>query len=271
MAMLIEYLVVWCSFFFNIYCLIKWYRLLVKMWPANRAVAARIVFGILPPLTAISIYVFLMNYAASDVRDAPFYLFFYTMLGITWNTVGIEHLLFAAGFSWRDDTLAADNRAAIAPCAAAYIAFAAIYCGANTGDGPGWWCVVFAGGLGMLLWYIFVYLLQKITNCMEKITVERNMMCGIRIAGLFVAMGVLLGRACGGDWSSFGVTVLELANGWPILVVLFLAVVIEKAFFSEKKTENSADTALYRSVFIAVFYVAMAFSALGLPRFSFAA
>ncbi|MDZ4199651.1 MAG: hypothetical protein U1E27_10260, partial [Kiritimatiellia bacterium] len=52
---------------------------------------------------------------------------------------------------------------------------------------------------------------------------------GRRWAGFLLGAGLLLGRASAGDWTSVDATFVEFfRDGWPVLVLLALAVVAER-------------------------------------------
>ena len=51
-----------------------------------------------------------------------------------------------------DADIVLDNKAAVFPAAGGFVGVTLIYAGANTGDGPGWWVVLFAAGLGLITW-----------------------------------------------------------------------------------------------------------------------
>ena len=58
---------------------------------------------------------------------------------------------------------------------------------------------------------------------------DRDAAAGVRIAGFFVGAGLILGRAVAGDWTSAGATLFDFGRiGWPVILLLALAVLIER-------------------------------------------
>ncbi|MCL2752237.1 MAG: hypothetical protein FWE62_05730 [Firmicutes bacterium] len=168
--------------------------------------------------------------------------------------------------SWRDDALYQNNKAAVVVVTSAYIALTLIYAGANAGDGPGWWCVIFAGGLGLITWLILSWVFNAVAKVFERITVGRDTACAIRFSLYLVAAGIILGKACSGDWTSFGRTVVEFADGWPVLPLTAAAILIELFFKYREKTaevyqgyaERTDKTGIAISAFFGLLYVAAA-------------
>jgi hypothetical protein len=101
-------------------------------------------------------------------------------------------------------------------------------CGANIGQGPtvgttlGPLCLA-VGALG-LLWVI----VAALTGRSASIRLDRDRASGLRLAGLLVSWGLVLGRAVAGDWVSTAATLRDFAmQGWPTLPLLGVAVAVE--------------------------------------------
>jgi len=145
------------------------------------------------------LFAILANYASYDVRDSGIYMSFYIVMGTAVVGIGIM-LLDRLGLSMRDDVIERRNPASTLALTGALPGLTLAYAGANIGDGPGWWVVVFCSGLsvgGLLLGWL---VLDRITELGETITVERNRAAGLRIGAWFVATGAILGRAAAGNW-----------------------------------------------------------------------
>ena len=150
-------------------------------------------------------------------------------------------------------------KAALSAISGAFIGSVLIYSGANIGDGPGWWCVIFAGGLGLAAWILLGVLIGKITQVFERITVDRDINCGIRMGFYFLASGIILGRASAGDWTSFSMTILEFSAGWPVLILALLTIVIERYYMKiYGNPEDGYNNHLVSAVFLGVLYIIMA-------------
>ncbi|MCL2800572.1 MAG: hypothetical protein FWD28_02290 [Treponema sp.] len=217
--------------------LLRWYRPLIKAWPKEKNKTAKVILGWLPVFFAVSMYVFLSFFASFDVVDSYLYKIFYVVLGYSWIFTGLLLMSVCFGIIWNDDVLHLGNKAALPVIIGAFISLSAIYAGANTGDGPGWWCVLFAGAFGLVSWAVLGIILHLFTDIFERITIERNVGCGIRFGIYLVLCGAILGYACSGDWTSFSKTAEEFLIGWPVLPLTFVMILIElyyKNFGSRK-------------------------------------
>jgi hypothetical protein len=180
---------------------------------------------LVPLLGAAGVWVVLKTLASFDVREAPEYLTLYTLLGLAWMSFGGGPWL---GVSARDDVGERGNVAAFWLYAGAVLGCAACYAGANVGDGPGWWCVVWAGMLATAGWAGTFHLLHGVTGIVEHVTVDRDVASGVRAASFLLVSGVLWGRGGAGDWTSAFHTVLELRAAWPVALLFVKAVWVER-------------------------------------------
>ncbi len=247
------------SAIFSITFLVRWYRGLSGVWPPERVKVARYILGFLP-LAVFVMFLYTLNYLASfDVVGAFIYKTMYVLLGFTWLYLGIVLMSLWLDISWLDDVLHLNNKAALWPVIGGVLALALIYSGANIGDGPGWWCVVFAGGLGTGAWFLLALIVSKIAGASEHITVERDLPCGIRFGGFLLASGIILARASAGDWTSFGMTVVEFFDGWPALLLTVLAVIVEMLYIAWQPPETGARSGrVLSSAFCGIFYILIA-------------
>lgn len=234
-----------------------WYYTLaaVPPWPPARGV--RSALGLAPPVCLLGIFVVLVTLASFDVRESPLYLTFYTVLGAGW--LGLLRVGFGwLGFSWRHDAVERGNPAAAIATVGGLVGLAACYAGANVGDGPGWWCVAFAGGLATAAWFGILAAFQQVTDAAESITVERDVAAALRQAGLAVAVGLLCGRGAAGDWTSGERTVVEFASAWPALAIAALAALLESVLKPGATREYRPPAWAGVSFVLAVGYVVFA-------------
>jgi len=110
----------------------------------------------------------------------------------------------------------------------AALGLSACYAGANIGDGPGWWCVVWAGGLGTALWFTALVVVAGRGHLTETVTVERDPAAGLRLGVFLFAAGILCGRGAAGDWTNALKTVIEFKAAWPLLPLVMVALMSEK-------------------------------------------
>lgn len=237
----------------------KWYRTLFGIWPPERGRAAKPIFGLLPVITLGVLAYTLRGLASFDVVDSGIYIIFYISIGFAWIYLCLMLMALFFDLSWADDALNLNNKAALFSISGGFLGLAIIYSGANIGDGPGWWCVFFAAGLGTSAWFLLGMIVNLFTGLFERITVERDIGCGIRTGFYLLASGIVLGRASAGNWTSFLMTIIEFADGWPVLAITVLAILIERFYIhksKEKLDENSRG--IIGSVSLGIAYVLFA-------------
>lgn len=249
------------SGFFTFRFFKKWYQLLFGMWPPERYKFVRYTFGWLPVLVFIIILYTLKVLASFDVVNDPFYIIFYILLGYTWLYFGLLFMSIFFDLSWIDDAVILNNKAAVISVSGGLLGLAILYSGANIGDGPGWWCVIFAGGLGLAAWLLLALLINSLTQVFGRITIERDISCGIRFGLYLLAAGIILGRASAGDWTSFGRTIMEFMDGWPALPLTALAVLAERYYLNKSETGRNAKENYFSSVLWGAVYIILAVAA----------
>lgn len=182
-----------------------------------------------PLVAALLLLAVLRTVAAHDVRDSTLYTTFYMVLGAAWVAVG-AWLLPAVGLSARDDALERGNPAAAYAIGGAIVAVALCYAGGNIGDGPGWWVVVFSAALSTGALFLLWLGLDAVTGLADTVTIDRDRAAGIRLAGLLMASGAVLGRAVAGDWVSTAATARDFVLfGWPALLFFVAAAALERS------------------------------------------
>jgi len=239
---------------------VKWYMHIFGSWPPKRAKCAKIVLGILP-LVIFAAFLYVLRMLADEfVRNDIFYILMYLFLGFAWIYLGAFLMFLIFGIDWAQDAIHSDNRAALLTVSGGFLAIAAIYAGSNIGDGPGWWCVVFAGGAGTALWFVLIRFLDKMTNVLERINIGREKGTGLRLGAYMLGAGLILARGSSGDWTSFGMTIVEFADGWMIIPMTVLAVITEHIYISRKR--EGIDSGSWA---ISAFYLAAGAAALYMP------
>lgn len=224
------------------YFLYKWYRRISLIWKPRKLKINKYLFGFLPLICLIIIYIFLKFLASFDVVNSPFYILFYIFLGFVWLFLGDKLLFFSFDLSLIDDAFNNINKAASFSIFGGMVGLTLIYAGANIGDGPGFWCVLVAGGLGVLLWIIFIKIINKFTYVIETVTVSRDIACGIRFGSFLIASAILFARASGGDWISFSQTIVEFKDGWTVLPLGLIYILIEKYYYDKAKKESFSNS-----------------------------
>ena len=188
---------------------------LLRAWQQDMSPLAYVFAGI--AMGMLSLGVLLSRWASFDVVSSPMYIGFYLVLGAASLTISLRYLSML-GLGVRDDAGERGNRAAGLALAGAAIGFLCAYAGANIGNGPGWWVVVFCAILStgslLLAWSV----VNVFAPVAERITVERETSAGIHTALWFVAAGLILGRSVAGDWVSVVSTVDDFIRvaGWIV-------------------------------------------------------
>src|SRR5215469_5251918 len=124
-----------------------WFGGLLFLQPLSRKPATQFLGWFSPVAAGAALLFVLFKWSSSDVRDAPIYIFFYMAMGFGW--AGLWNLILPyAGLSFRDDALERDNDSAGLAIAGSLVGAMLAFAGANIGQGPGWWVVVFCSALG---------------------------------------------------------------------------------------------------------------------------
>ena len=205
----------------------RWYSFIYKSRLPARSKKIKYVFAFLPLASLFIIYYTLVGLASFDVVGDMFWTLYYVVMGYAWIYACLIIMSLCFDLSWIDDGLNCGNLAAAAAIAGGVTGVTIIYSGANIGDGPGWWCVLFAGALGTAAWVILGGVVNIAAKIFGQITVGRDFNCGVRTGCYFLAGGIILARASAGDWTSFKATAIEFMDGWPVLILTIAAIAAE--------------------------------------------
>ncbi|MBI4577793.1 MAG: hypothetical protein HY722_16150 [Planctomycetes bacterium] len=158
----------------------------------------------------------LLTLAASEVREAPEYLTLYALLGMGWLAV-LARVFTLLGVSARDDVAERRNPAAALALGGALVGLTLCFAGANIGEGPGWWVVVYSASLATLGFFLAWALVEWLYGVSDVVTVDRDGAAGLRFGAWCVAIGLVLGRSVAGDWSSAMETARDAVRvAWPV-------------------------------------------------------
>ncbi len=235
----------------------KWYIPLVESWPPERGKTGRWVLGCLPPISFVIILLVLLTMASYDV--VGIWVVFYIVMGYAWLRGGV-YMLECLDLSWPFDAVYLDNKAAVFPAAGGFVGITLIYAGANTGDGPGWWVVLFAAGLGLVAWLGLALLINVSVRISERVSVDRDMGSGIRFGAYLTASSMILAYASGGDWTSVQATLLEFTIGWPVLPLMLFFLLAEWFYIqpSHSLVDDGPRVDLLPSILLGCVYLSYA-------------
>jgi len=210
-------------------------------------------------LAGALIFVVLARFAADDVREAPQYLFMYLLLGLAW--VRVAAVCFPIlGLNPRDDVIERRNTAALPAFIGALVGVALCFSGANIGNGPGWWVVVFSAGLASAALAGIWLAVGQFSGVVDFVTIDRDVAAGWRLGGLLVACGLVFGAAVAGNWVSASATVADfVGRAWPALLIGAVAIQVERIM--HPRPDRPLAPVVPSGVVPAIFYMALAVAA----------
>jgi hypothetical protein len=169
----------------------------------------------------------LLSWGAREVRGDLIEVGRLTFLGLFWLLAALA-LFSWLGLSMSDDFVERGNSAAGWAISSALLAVALTFAGGNFGEGPSCFENVFSAALGTGGLFGLWLVLELAARVSVSITEERDEASGLRLGGFLLASGLILGRAVAGDWHSVSETLHDfVADGWPALLLLAIAVVSE--------------------------------------------
>ncbi len=132
------------------------------------------------------------------------------------------------GLSPLDDAIRRPNPAAVWATTGLWIGISLAIAGANVGRGETIGTTNGPLALGVTsivaLWAMFAAVAG-----LSSITQDRDPSSGIRLAGLTIAWGLIIGRAIADDWESVAGTLRDYATqAWPTVVLLAFAIPVER-------------------------------------------
>ena len=244
---------------FALFIWIHWFHeLLVARLPTGQRFT-RLTLGILlPSICGLVLLRALFTLSSQDVRTDPETIGLYCALGLAW--LGASQRIFGfLGVSMHDDVLERRNSSAAFVIGGQLLGVTCCFAGANVGNGPGPGVVVFCAMLSTLSLALLWLLLDRVAAIVDAVTIERDVGIGIRVAGWFVAMGVVLGAAVAGDWYSAWRTLLDFVKYlWPMTFFILLSVLVERTF----RDPRGASWANRTSYSVAMAAVYISFSVL---------
>jgi len=233
-----EPIVLYLSIAISVIFLFKWYGRILFSWPMSRGKLAKIVLSLLPAAAFLIIFPTLKTLASHDVVNDPYYLTLYTALGFAWLALGVFIMNVFFGFSWLDDILNINNKAALIAFTGGYLGLTVIYAASNVGDGPGWGCVIFTVALGLALWLAFALIQNHFSQVFERITIERDAACAVRFGSFLLANAIILSRDLAGEWLSVSMTLADF-------IPTFIAIGAEMLFIGFGKVRKEKLTAAH--------------------------
>ncbi|HYD02428.1 MAG TPA: hypothetical protein VEB22_14470 [Phycisphaerales bacterium] len=199
---------------------VSFYRCLA----VHRAVAAggarRALLSTAPLLAATVILAVLLTASAHDVRGDIRYLWMYTAVGMAVVRICLS-LPSPATLDAARTAVEGRNSPAAWSVLAATAGYSLAFAGANVGDGPGWYVVVFSAALSCGTLYLFHSALEVAAHLPSRVASDRSACAAWRLAALLVAAGAVCGRAACGNWVSASATTADFIGiAWVLAIPL---------------------------------------------------
>ena len=196
-----------------------WYAPFVDIKQFGRPVPGAPLAILTPPFClALTVYG-LQTLAASDVVGT-FYVIWYAIMTAAWVGAMAVTLMPILGLRFLDDAIERRNPAAMITSLTAIIALTLAFLGGNFGEGPGWWVVAICGVLAFGGFFALWLIVAIASNASQRVTIERDLATALRVGGLFLGSGLVIGRAVAGDWISMAGTWQDYFNIVWLLPIL---------------------------------------------------
>jgi uncharacterized membrane protein YjfL (UPF0719 family) len=206
----------------------RWYLRALRPSTLVSTMRTRSIMLLSPPVCLVALFAVLRSFSAHDVHESAPYLLMYMAIGAAALAI-FSGLLSTIGVHPHDDVVQRRNLAAGYASAGAMLGATLCFAGANIGDGPGWWVVLFCALLSLGAFLALLVGLEKLTGWIEVVSVDRRASTGLRLCGFAIGVGLILGRSVAGDWQSAGATVGDFAStAWPALALSFLELVLAR-------------------------------------------
>ena len=211
---------------------------------------------VMPALGLAALFVVLARWADPDIwKENGSLIVVFVASGLAWMLIPV-HAFAWLNVSLHRDALAGRNPAAVWTCAGALLAVELTFAGGNIGTGSEvttFLSAALATGMLFVLWLA----IEMISHISVAITVERDVGSGVRLAGLLVALGLILGRAVAGDWVSIHDTLRDfIRDGWTADALALGAAVVDRRL--QPTGRAPVRTTLVAGVLPALAYVAVA-------------
>ena len=218
------------GFFVAVRAGIRWYRrLLGGVWPRSvSGIEMRLLLMALPVALVAALVMALDVHAAREVRNQGDYLEFFVVLGVATLASTLRALEWL-GVSAMDDAIERHNVAAGWAALGAMAAGTTCYAFANFGEGDTVWTTLGPAALGFVACTALWATHQWLSGASDAIAIDRDVPSGLLFAGMALGTSLFIGRSMAGDYVSVDATFGDLwQQGWPALVVVAVAVVVQR-------------------------------------------
>jgi hypothetical protein len=235
----------------------RWYSGIVRRTRLRPVTGIRLSLA-LAPLVALAMLWFVLTHWADPkyVVGQLDYQLLFASVGVAWLWL-TRSLMPWFGINPLDDAVERANPSAAVVTCGAMLGSMLLYCGANVGSGPTIWTTIVPAIAGLLIWLALWMLVELIAHVSDRIAIDRDLASAWRVAGFLIAMGLILGRAAAGDWTSWHETFTTLIQlGWPAILVAIVLVIFEKTL-PRASSIATGDVPAVALVVVAIVYVAL--------------
>jgi uncharacterized membrane protein YjfL (UPF0719 family) len=182
------------------------------------------------PLSGLMLtYLVVQTWGDANVRGHFDYVLLFLVGAVAW--LGMADLAMSVvGISSRDDAIERDNRAATVAVGGWLLGVSVVYALSNVSAGPTIWTTLVPACVGTIS-LMAVYLIIAIVGgtTIDDITIDCDLASGLRLAGALLSAALILGRAGGGQWTSWTQTGIDLLRySWPVWPLALLAGVVHR-------------------------------------------
>ena len=189
-------------------------RLMMAAWPLSGLILT---------------YIVVQTWGDPNVRGHFDYVLLFLVGAVAW--LGMADLAMSVfGISSRDDAIERDNLAATVAIGGWLLGASVIYAFSNVGDGPTIWTTLVPACVGTIaLTAVCLAIVIVGGTTTDDITIDCDLASGLRLAGALLSAALILGRAGGGQWTSWTQTWIDwLRYSWPVWPLALLAGVVHR-------------------------------------------
>ena len=174
-------------------------------------------------------YVVLQTLSDANVRGHFDYVLLFLVGAVAWLSIA-NLAMSVLGISSRDDAIERNNLAAAVAIGGWLLGAAVIYAFSNVGGGPTIWTTILPAFVATIAFGAACLLIQIPGGTItDDITIDRDLASGLRLAGALLSAALILGRAAGGQWTSWSQTWVDLLRYcWPVWPLALLAGVVHR-------------------------------------------
>jgi len=162
------------------------------------------------------------------VRTSPGYVLLF--LAVAAATLAVATVAASTfGIGPLDQVIREQNLAAGGAVGGLWLGTGLVNAGANVGRGDTIYTTLGPLTLALAALVGLTGILAAATDGFRSVRLDRDDPAGLRLGGLFVALGAILGLAAAGDYESAPATWIDFGRyGWPVLVLLLVAILVER-------------------------------------------